>query len=175
MFSTKEGAARLSIWVVVGLILIKVAVGWLTSSISILAQATDSLLDLVAAVITLSAIRMAAKPADSEHPYGHGKMEDLAGASQGVLIFIAGGLISFIMLKVSVMLFTSLGGSLITVTGLLALLYQYDVRVSDPMTFYTYNLILTHAWFLPLAVIIPTIAGMLVQNKLIKHSPKWEI
>ena len=89
--------------------------------------------------------------------------------------FIAGGLISFIMLKVSVMLFTSLGGSLITVTGLLALLYQYDVRVSDPMTFHTYNLILTHPWFLPLAVIIPTIAGMLLQNKLIKHSPKWEI
>ena len=89
--------------------------------------------------------------------------------------FIAGGLISFIMLKVSVMLFTSLGGSLITVTGLLALLYQYDVRVSNPMTFYTYNMILTHAWFLPLAVIIPTIAGMFVQNKLMKHSPKWEI
>jgi hypothetical protein len=89
--------------------------------------------------------------------------------------FIAGGLISFIMLKVSVMLFTSLGGSLITVTGLLALLYQYDVRVSDPMTFYTYNLILSHPWFLPLAVIIPTIGGMLLQNKLIKHSPKWEM
>ena len=89
--------------------------------------------------------------------------------------FIAGGLISFIMLKVSVMLFTSLGGSLITVTGLLALLYQYDVRVSNPMTFYTYNMILTHAWFLPLAVIIPTIDGMFVQNKLMKHSPKWEI
>ncbi|MHC4372616.1 MAG: hypothetical protein ACYSTO_00330 [Planctomycetota bacterium] len=89
--------------------------------------------------------------------------------------FIAGGLISFIMLKVSVMLFTSLGGSLITVTGLLALLFQYDVKVSDPMTFYTYNLILTHPWFLPLAIIIPTIAGMLVQNKLIKQSPQWEI
>jgi hypothetical protein len=89
--------------------------------------------------------------------------------------FIAGGLISFIMLKVSVMLFTSLGGSLITVTGLLALLNQYDVRVSDPMTFYTYNLILTHSWFLPLAVVIPTIGGMLLQNKLIKLSPNWEI
>lgn len=89
--------------------------------------------------------------------------------------FIAGGLISFIMLKVSVMLFTSLGGSLITVMGLLALLYQYDVRVSNPMTFYTYNLILTHQWFLPIAVIIPTVAGMLLQNKFIKNSPKWEI
>ena len=89
--------------------------------------------------------------------------------------FIAGGLISFIMLKVSVMLLTSLGGSLITVTGLLALLYQYDVKISNPMTFYTYNAILTHAWFLPLAVIIPTIGGMLTQNKLIKNSPKWEI
>lgn len=89
--------------------------------------------------------------------------------------FIAGGLISFIMLKVSVMLFTSLGGSLITVAGLLGLLYQYDIKISQPMTFYTYNLILTHQWFLPFAIIVPTVAGMLVQNKLIKHSPKWEI
>ena len=89
--------------------------------------------------------------------------------------FIAGGLISFIMLKVSVMLFTSLGGSLITVTGLLALLYQYDVRVLHSEILYTDKLIFTHSWFLPLVVILPTIAGMLVQNKLIKHSPKWDI
>ena len=122
-----------------------------------------SVLGAVAGGILTSGIWIALDLSDTYLPAGF------------IVGFIAGGLISFIMLKVSVMLFTSLGGSLITVTGLLALLYQYDVKVSDPMTFYTYNLILTHPWFLPLAIIIPTIAGMLVQNKLIKQSPQWEI
>jgi cation diffusion facilitator family transporter len=95
MFSTKAGATKLLIGVVVGLIIFKVVVGWLTGSISILAQAADSLLDLFAAIITFSAIRIAAKPADAEHPYGHGKVEDIAGVVQGILIFIAGGLIIY--------------------------------------------------------------------------------
>lgn len=95
MFSTKSGATKLLIGVVVGLIVIKVAVGWLTGSISVLAQAADSLLDLFAAIITFSAIRIVAKPADANHPYGHGKVEDIAGAAQGILIFVAGGLIIY--------------------------------------------------------------------------------
>lgn len=95
MFSTKAGATKLLIGVVVGLIAIKVLVGWLTGSISVLAQAADSLLDLFAAIITFSAIRIAARPADAEHPYGHGKVEDIAGVAQGILIFVAGGLIIY--------------------------------------------------------------------------------
>ena len=95
MFSTKTGATKLLIGVVVGLIVIKVVVGWLTGSISVLAQAADSLLDLFAAIITFSAIRIAARPADAEHPYGHGKVEDIAGVAQGILIFAAGGLIIY--------------------------------------------------------------------------------
>jgi len=95
MFSTKAGATKLLIGVVVGLIILKVVVSWLTGSISILAQAADSLLDLFAGIITFSAIRIAAKPADAEHPYGHGKAEDIAGVVQGILIFIAGGLIIY--------------------------------------------------------------------------------
>jgi len=95
MFSTKAGAAKLLISAVIGLIILKVVVGWLTGSISILAQAADSLLDLFAGIITFSAIRIAAKPADVEHPYGHGKVEDVTGVVQGILIFIAGGLIIY--------------------------------------------------------------------------------
>jgi len=95
MFSTKAGATRLLIGVVISLIAFKVVVAWLTGSISILAQATDSLLDLFAGIITFSAIRLAAKPADAEHPYGHGKVEDIAGTLQGILIFLAGGLIIY--------------------------------------------------------------------------------
>jgi len=95
MFSTKAGATKLLIGVVVGLIIFKLVVSWLTGSISIVAQAADSLLDLFAGIITFSAIRIAAKPADAEHPYGHGKVEDIAGIVQGILIFIAGGLIIY--------------------------------------------------------------------------------
>jgi cation diffusion facilitator family transporter len=95
MFSTKAGATKLLIAVVVGLIVLKVVVSWATGSISILAQAADSLFDLFAAVITFFAIRIAAKPADATHPYGHGKVEDIAGVAQGALIFVAGGLIIY--------------------------------------------------------------------------------
>ncbi len=99
MFSTKQGATRLLIVVVIGLIGLKVAVSWLTGSISVLAQAADSFLDLFAAIITFSAISIAAKPADAEHPYGHGKVEDIAAAVQGVLIFAAGGLIIYFSIR----------------------------------------------------------------------------
>ena len=95
MFSTKAGATKLLIMVVSALTVFKVIVGWLTGSISILAQATDSLLDLFAAVVTFSAIRFAAKPADAKHPYGHGKVEDIAGVGQGVFILVTAGLIIY--------------------------------------------------------------------------------
>ncbi len=95
MFSTKTGAAKLLIGTVFGLVVLKLLVGWFTGSISVLAQAADSLLDILAGVITFSAIRIAANPADKEHPYGHGKVEDVAGALQGILIAIAAGLIIY--------------------------------------------------------------------------------
>ncbi len=95
MFSTKAGASKLLIGVVIGLITAKAIVSVLTGSISILAQAADSLLDLVAAIVTFIAVRIAAKPADTEHPYGHGKWEDIAGVIQSVLLFTAGGLVIY--------------------------------------------------------------------------------
>ncbi len=95
MFSTKTGAAKLLIGTVIGLVILKLVVGWLTGSISVLAQAADSLMDILAGVITFSAIRIAANPADKEHPYGYGKAEDIAGVLQGILIAVAAGLIIY--------------------------------------------------------------------------------
>jgi cation diffusion facilitator family transporter len=95
MFSTKAGASKLLMGVVIGLISAKAVVSWLTGSISILAQAADSLLDLVAAIVTFIAVRLASKPADTEHPYGHGKWEDVAGVIQSVLLFTAGALVIY--------------------------------------------------------------------------------
>jgi cation diffusion facilitator family transporter len=95
MLSTERGAANLLIGVVIGLILLKIIAGWVSGSISVFAQAADSFLDLFAGLVTFFAVRIATKPADEEHPFGHGKVEDMAGVVQGVLIFIAAGLIVY--------------------------------------------------------------------------------
>jgi cation diffusion facilitator family transporter len=95
MFAGPNGAARLSVVVVVGLIILKVAVGIITGSLGVLAQAVDSFLDLFAVIVTFLAVRIAAQPADAEHPFGHGKAENMAAIIQGVLIFLAGGTIIY--------------------------------------------------------------------------------
>jgi len=95
MFSTPSGAARLSLIVVTGLIALKAVAAVITGSISILAQTADSFLDLFAIAFTIFAIGMATKPADKEHPFGHGKVENIAAVVQAVLIFTAGGLIIY--------------------------------------------------------------------------------
>lgn len=94
-----------------------------------------------------------------------------AGAIIGV---VAGGMISFILLKASVMLFTSLGGSLITVIGILALIHKYEIGLPEP-TVYVEDLVYNQSWFLPVVLIVPTMIGMLIQNKFIKHSSKWDL
>ncbi len=96
MFSTRSGAARLALVVVAGLIAIKVVVAVIGGSISVSAQALDSVLDLFAVVVTLFAVRIAAMPADEEHPFGHGKAEGIAAIVQAVLIFSAGGFIIYL-------------------------------------------------------------------------------
>lgn len=89
--------------------------------------------------------------------------------------FITGGLISFILLKASVMLFTSLGGSIIMVTGMLSLWYQYEIRVLERTETQLHELIYSYDWFLPTVLIVPTVIGIIFQNKFIKHSQKWEV
>ena len=95
MFSTRSGAAKLSLAVVIGLVALKVVVAIVTGSISISAQAADSFLDLFALTITFFAVVVASRPADEEHPFGHGKVEGIAAVVQAVLIFTAGGLIIY--------------------------------------------------------------------------------
>ena len=89
--------------------------------------------------------------------------------------FVAGGLISFILLKASVMLFTSLGGSIVMMSGVISLMHQYETRIQEPPTTHMYDLVYLHSWFLPAALILPTVIGMIFQNKFIKQSPKFEV
>ena len=95
MFSTRSGAVKFSLAIVIGLIVFKVVVGVIAGSISVIAQAVDSFLDLLAIVITFFAVIIATKPADENHPFGHGKVENMAAIAQAMLIFTAGGLIIY--------------------------------------------------------------------------------
>ncbi len=71
------------------LVFLKVTVGLITGSVSVLAEAIHSSLDLLAAIIAFFGLRAAGKPADREHPFGHGKWENVSGSIEAVLIFIA--------------------------------------------------------------------------------------
>lgn len=95
MFSSRKGAAGLALIVIVGLVIFKAVVAFLTGSISITAQAVDSFLDLFAVGITVFAVKMADTPADEQHPFGHGKVEGIAAIIQSALIFTAGGWIIY--------------------------------------------------------------------------------
>lgn len=89
------------------------------------------------------------------------------GALVGV---VAGGMISFIVFRIAVMLFTSLGGSAVMVTGLLALLHLYSLTTES-----VDNLIYNCNWFLPAALLVPTAVGVFLQNRLVKGSPNWSV
>jgi cation diffusion facilitator family transporter len=85
--------ARLSILSNSLLIAMKLVVGFLSGSVSIISEGIHSLMDLAAAIMAFFSIRIAQRPADPEHPYGHEKMENISGVLEAVLIFIAAGLI----------------------------------------------------------------------------------
>jgi cation diffusion facilitator family transporter len=84
-----------SVAIGVALVLAKVVVGILTGSLGILSEAAHSFLDLAASGFTLVAVRTARKPADSEHPYGHGRTENLAAFAEGVLLLVTAAGIAF--------------------------------------------------------------------------------
>jgi cation diffusion facilitator family transporter len=93
--STRAGAAKLALAVVSCLIILKVIVSIISNSISISAQAADSLLDLFSIGITFFAVRMSVTPADEKHPFGHGKLEGLSALIQSILVLGAGSYIIY--------------------------------------------------------------------------------
>jgi len=93
--ATKERVSKVAIGAVVSLIAIKIVAAVLTGSIGILADAVHSMVDLTGAVIGYIGVRVAGRPPDKEHRFGHGRAEDMAGAVIAALIFIAGGIIAY--------------------------------------------------------------------------------
>ncbi|MBM3157286.1 MAG: cation transporter [Chloroflexi bacterium] len=95
MFSTKTSAAGLSILSNSLLVALKLAAGVIMGSVSVISEGVHSAVDLLAAIIAFFSIRAAAKPADEEHEFGHGKIENISGAVEALLIFGAAGYIIY--------------------------------------------------------------------------------
>lgn len=87
----KRAAALASVSAAVLLTLLKLGVGLATNSLGMLSEALHSGFDLLAAGLTYFAVRYASLPPDTEHPYGHGKMENLSALVESLLLFITCG------------------------------------------------------------------------------------
>jgi cation diffusion facilitator family transporter len=84
----KRAVARNSVLAAVGITTLKLMVGITTGSLGILSEAAHSGLDLVAAVITLMSVRVSDKPADADHQYGHGKVENFSAFIETGLLLL---------------------------------------------------------------------------------------
>jgi cation diffusion facilitator family transporter len=87
--NAKVKVARLSILSNTLLIIMKVVVGFLSGSVSIISEAIHSSMDLIAALIAFFSVKVSDYPPDTRHPYGHGKVENVSGVIEAVLIFVA--------------------------------------------------------------------------------------
>ena len=90
-----------------------------------------------------------------------------AGALIGV---VAGGMISFIVFKAAVMLFTSLTGSALITIGFLAIVYRY-LGVAERVE----ELVLANTWFFPAVLAVPTMVGLVLQNRFIKGAKNFRL
>ena len=87
--------AWLSIGAALATMALKTAAYYLTGSVGLLSDAMESLVNLAGALMALSMLTVAARPADEDHPYGHGKAEYFSAGVEGALILIAAASIAY--------------------------------------------------------------------------------
>ncbi len=93
--SDKERVALGSIGASAALTAGKAIVGLSTGSLAVLSEAAHSLIDLAATVMTYFAVRIADRPADAVHQYGHGKIENLSALAETALLFVLSGIVAW--------------------------------------------------------------------------------
>ena len=94
MSNAKEKAALTSILASVVITIGICGAGLATGSLALISDAAHSLLDVAATTMTWLAIRAAAKPADEEHHYGHGKIESIAALAETAFLFLLSGAVA---------------------------------------------------------------------------------
>src|SRR6476661_1209530 len=88
MRSEKRAVAGNSVLAALAITALKIVVGVTTGSLGILSEALHSVLDLIAAIITLMSVRVSDKPADADHQYGHGKVENFSAFIETGLLLL---------------------------------------------------------------------------------------
>ncbi|MBZ5629730.1 MAG: cation-efflux pump [Acidobacteriia bacterium] len=88
MRGEKRAVAQNSLYAAIGITVLKFFVGITTGSLGILSEAAHSGLDLIAAAITLMSVRVSDKPADADHQYGHGKVENFSAFIETGLLLL---------------------------------------------------------------------------------------
>ena len=91
----KERVALLSVLSNASLVVMKLVVGVVIGSVSVISEAIHSGVDLMAAIIALFSVKTSSLPADGKHPFGHGKIENISGTVEALLIFVAAGWIGW--------------------------------------------------------------------------------
>lgn len=99
LFQNKKLAAKLSVASNALLIILKLIVGYISGSISIISEAIHSCSDMLASIITLFSVHKSEQPADTDHQFGHGKYEDFSGLVEGLLIILAAFYIIYEVVK----------------------------------------------------------------------------
>ena len=122
----------LSIAAAILTIALKAAAAYFTGSVGFLSDALESVVNLVAAIVALITTRIAAKPADANHNFGHGKSEYVSALVEGAMIFVAAAMIIYTAIgrlldpapleQVGIGLFLSIAATLINLGVGLALL-----------------------------------------------------
>ena len=95
MIGKKAKAARLSVFSNAFLIVMNLTVGLISGSVSIISEAIHTFMDMLAAIMAYFSVKIADSPPDKEHPYGHGKFENISGVVEALLIFAASGWIIY--------------------------------------------------------------------------------
>src|SRR5919201_6866953 len=88
MRAEKRSVAGNSLLAAIAITALKAIVGFTTGSLGVLSEAAHSALDLIAATITLFSVRVSDKPADADHQYGHGKIENFSAFLETGLLFL---------------------------------------------------------------------------------------
>lgn len=97
--SSKERIALYSLLATVGLLVFKLVVGLHSRSLGILAEAAHSGLDLLATLLTWLSIRIADRPADANHPFGHGKFENFSAFLETALLLVTAIVVAVVALR----------------------------------------------------------------------------
>jgi cation diffusion facilitator family transporter len=135
----RKNGAYLSLTGAIAVLLLKFGAFFLTGSLAFLSDAAESIVNVVAALVVLFSLRVAARPADYEHPYGHAKAEYLSSALEGGMILVAAGMIMLSSIPrllnpeplTNILLGLAVAITALLVNGLLVIALRREAKLND--------------------------------------------